>query len=107
MNSKNLPRDRAGDDTEEEREYLKEKNIFEGYQTPVALSISFDHIVSDSRRAEQSYLSSAISSNVRPIDYLRRTARIFHVIAQETTRRKRGSTSKKRTYLKDTRRLSR
>ena len=40
-NSKNLPRDRAGDDTEEEREYLKEKNTFEGYQTPVALSISF------------------------------------------------------------------
>ena len=40
-NSKNLPRDRAGDDTEEEMEYLKEKNIYEEYQAPAALSISF------------------------------------------------------------------
>ena len=72
MNSKNLPRDRAGDDTEEEREYLKEKNTFEGYQTPVALSISFDpYLVSDARRAEHIKPSSPIPSNVRPTRNLR------------------------------------
>ena len=44
-NSKNPPRDCAGDDTEKGREYLKVKSILEGFQTPVALSNTSYHIL--------------------------------------------------------------